>query len=1148
MEILFYQNGNFRDGQGELIPYYYEDMMDSTIYNYPKNLFVNNIKIFFGYELDKYAGETLELYSNSPESFTAKAPNETKEIIFRWIHQNPDQTFVILKEEDLKEEYIIKWYRYSYGYKNFDQYGGPHWEPLEEFENHFIVNNFLPRLEKTTEEIKVVGLIKQVIQNENGDTDEVITPYYSNILTFKNVIQTVDDVTYNAVSALTIKCLDNSEGNYFIYDQNGKIINAAQGSGTEKQFKVLFNGAELTSTIGTLGYIKWFLPFDNDGTTNSDNDFEKDENGQIIPLNSNTMILKNESLWGKDDGYYRHPLNKAWYDRIIKDGVDYIGIKREPDEEGNLITTQSYMIKNYWSQQDSNNTIQCEVEIDGILYKASEELRFGKAGTSGTNTTFVLDMVGGQNALSIEGDNNTLIIRALLYDSEGKIISISDPENIKWSWYKNTLDGNGKDKEYMKLPSDNPTGQNIIITRGSGLDKIPNDNYYILQAEYGTNPTLYSYLPIPLKTKDVINIEGAREIIYNHQGQPSYYSGPYVLWKKDANGSMVEQKAEWELTYPPLFKDENEEASLKEQDKKLFNSYLPSLRSFKRGTDYNYKALSASTFYASGFNDKVCVSTSSGWSQPILILQSQYDFSMLNNWDGKLNIDEENGTVLATMLGAGRKNENNTFSGVFIGDIYSGTDNMMANKETGVYGLHEGVLSYGLKDDGTAFFGKKDRGQILIDGNSSIICNASYRDKENSYGMGIDLDDGFIHIKGKESSQIKFQSKDPYFIIDSLKNNRLVHIGTDGYYLQSDNYEEEQKGTKLNLQNSELSIFTEHGKIFMSGEDLEDNKPYFQIALNRNSNNAGINDYSNNLFYIDKNEYYLQSQDYDGIIPNTLDNGKYYLYLDPEDNSIIAIDTETNKVYTTINGGTAIGEEKIFEKREEIQIPVEGSIPITTIISAEQVKQEYLSSLKPSYKNTLGKGIFLDLKNGILNGYDLYLKGTNRADTSKTFILDSSSPSTPFTIGDNFKINWDGTLTCHRLNELTNTGNSQGYAINISDNFYVTKGGAAGGGSANFGSGFFGGLSVGSHNINTGTNIYIPSGISVAESGYGGNLTTAILGEGTVFLTLPDGWLKGETESGESVTISGHIPSLNVYNITYSVSTNGSYQNLVTWS
>jgi hypothetical protein len=32
-------------------------------------------------------------------------------------------------------------------------------------------------------------------------------------------------LTFNAATKLSIECLDGSEGNYFIYNQSGKIIN-----------------------------------------------------------------------------------------------------------------------------------------------------------------------------------------------------------------------------------------------------------------------------------------------------------------------------------------------------------------------------------------------------------------------------------------------------------------------------------------------------------------------------------------------------------------------------------------------------------------------------------------------------------------------------------------------------------------------------------------------------------------------------------------------------------------------------------------------------------------------------------------------------------------------------------------------------------
>jgi hypothetical protein len=57
------------------------------------------------------------------------------------------------------------------------------------------------------------------------------------------------------------------------------------------------------------------------------------------------------------------------------------------------------------------------------------------------------------------------------------------------------------------------------------------------------------------------------------------------------------------------------------------------------------------------------------WTQPILIIQNRYPVPMVNKWDGlSLKIDNENGSILGRMIGAGRKEEDNSFSGVLIGD------------------------------------------------------------------------------------------------------------------------------------------------------------------------------------------------------------------------------------------------------------------------------------------------------------------------------------------------------------------------------------------------------------------------------------------------------------------------------------------------
>jgi hypothetical protein len=45
-------------------------------------------------------------------------------------------------------------------------------------------------------------------------------------------------------------------------------------------------------------------------------------------------------------------------------------------------------------------------------------------------------------------------------------------------------------------------------------------------------------------------------------------------------------------------------------------------------------------------------------------------------------------------------------------------------------------------------------------------------------------------------------------------------------------------------------------------------------------------------------------------------------------------------------------------------------------------------------------GLKIDLESGLIDGYNLYLRGTNTKDPTKTFILDSTAELTPLMIGE----------------------------------------------------------------------------------------------------------------------------------------------------
>lgn len=171
------------------------------------------------------------------------------------------------------------------------------------------------------------------------------------------------------------------------------------------------------------------------------------------------------------------------------------------------------------------------------------------------------------------------------------------------------------------------------------------------------------------------------------------------------------------------------------------------------------------------------------YKQPLIITQNQWSSQLLNEWNGELAIDNKGNYILSAMLGAGKKNSDNTFTGVIMGDIGKLGDNAVAT--TGLYGLQEGVQTFGFKTNGTAFIGRNDGSRIEFDGRTAVIRSSNWDgkyDKEQitepgTEGMCIHLGAGHIdaHSFQLTSKGIQIDSDDQhnsnYLLIGNKKNN-----------------------------------------------------------------------------------------------------------------------------------------------------------------------------------------------------------------------------------------------------------------------------------------------------------------------------------------------------------------------------------------
>lgn len=117
---------------------------------------------------------------------------------------------------------------------------------------------------------------------------------------------------------------------------------------------------------------------------------------------------------------------------------------------------------------------------------------------------------------------------------------------------------------------------------------------------------------------------------------------------------------------------------------------------------------------------------------PVHFLLNRYGLAHLNDWDGNsIQINEDGGYILAPQMGAGTKDEHNTFTGVLMGEIIQPSKN---NYNNGLMGFYNGQRSFFLDSEtGGAFFGPKGTGQIIIDPKQQegLIYSYNFFDEKN---------------------------------------------------------------------------------------------------------------------------------------------------------------------------------------------------------------------------------------------------------------------------------------------------------------------------------------------------------------------------------------------------------------------------------
>ena len=667
----FYQVKNsFTDSSGAAV-----SLIDDYGNEAMPNLFVKDIFICAGYDLRDIKDEYVSLYTFDTKTYiaTQTVAQNTKDVHLRWVHlDDNDNPVAITAESNL--DYEIRWYRYRLGAPTADKYSSVYWDLMATDLKSF-KETIVPDTTKAKEMFKVVIIYNNV-------------PYRSNVLTFENEKEVINQPTVDAMQALSIECNDGTYGNYLIYDEGNSLIDSSQGN-VDRLLTAYFQSEDYTGgervILAEATSITWTFPTEN------------------------TMFVIDDLPNDYDQPTYS----------ITKYG--------DPDNGYTIDATQNYKIRSYYSAQYLNNTVEVSIVKDGITYNSYKEFNFGQSGTSGTDCTLALTFNSGNNAVKMGTNFDPPIVTARLYDYENNEIDfLATPGvTIEWDWLiKSPV---GEPSSYITAINlyDLEKGNiynKVSLTASDGLRM---NQLYILKATvkgWG-DYDLVAYLPIPIRKDDSYSyITGANKVIYLSNGEPQYY------------------KKEYKMNFNPD-RTENGTWSIFSLNPDRYNATIVN-KCLKPVSMYVKNASIYGVQYTEDGDVK--------WTQPILVLQNRFPSSTLNKWDGKsLTIDDDTGTILSNMIAAGKKDSStNTFSGVIMGDWADHGDESLS--KTGLYGFNAGAMSFSFTEDGKAFIGKDGKGRLLFDGDKATIESQSYA--SDNAGMILDFDDGFIKMYNRSGN------------------------------------------------------------------------------------------------------------------------------------------------------------------------------------------------------------------------------------------------------------------------------------------------------------------------------------------------------------------------------------------------------------
>ena len=568
-------------------------------------------------------------------------------------------------------------------------------------------------------------------------------------------------------------------------------------------------------------------------------------------------------------------------DKTLLRLVDTQTIDTTSDPNYNIVwntETLTYDIAQRYDVRKTVNQIILQVTYSGATSFAQTNLTFTKQGQIGTNGTdyyvnvmpntqmaspplfpMITKFSNGNYKLNYGLDayddytiNPNLSLKPLLkvqFLHGGE--PISSGYTVKWRVLKNrygTQNGSPVEDE-SDFTINQSTG--IMTYTGSLALNDTRSRANIIECEitydshiyYGAIPFITAYMTDESSVFDLVDGTGFHYVMYSSQGmQPEYSSLPFEF--TDGNNgtctvlgnTKIKNGSTWSLqTSGDLVQDSQDQ----------------------------FKIQPIGFYKGECVNNSVRYQNSDGIINiPVHFYLNRYNFAHLNGWDGNsIQINNEDGYILAPQMGAGKKQNDNSFTGVLMGQV----KNPMKNQSNiGLFGYAQGERSFFINsENGSAIFGKSGNGEIIIDpgSNKAMLYSHNFWSSYNSQ-------------TGLPSSYSSSNEAGAGMLID-LTTPR-IKFGNGGFSVDQDG----------NLSTGQGNFTVSHDGAINAGKRVDGQTTYYNFTVDTNGNVS---------FTGDLKAGRISSNKYNFFVDNTAQPGQ-----NPKDKLLQAGWDNTNNKYNFV--------------------------------------------------------------------------------------------------------------------------------------------------------------------------------------------------------------------------------------------------------